>query len=1030
MARIRLALVLALAVIAAAGAAADEAGASAGDVLYLNLVWHQHQPLYYKDAGVYTRPWARVHATKDYYDMAAMLQQYPDVHVTFNLTPVLLRQLDDLAAGAKDAYQVAAEKPAVKLTEADKTFLLQRFFDANGTNVIARFPRYQELLTKRGGASDAAIAAAIPLYTIEDWRDLQLWFNLAWFDPGFLAQPPLAALVEKGRGFSEADKKTVFDQARSIVAKVVPLHKAMQDTGQIEVITTPYAHPILPLIFNSNLAAKGDPSAVLPTRFSWPNDAIAQVRKAAEDYQRRYGRAVRGMWPGEGSVGQDIVKIVADAGFRWMASGEQVLAKSIGKAGFTRSGSDVVNEADDLYRPYYVRYQDGPKVAVFFRDLRLSDLIGFEYSGTPPEKAADDFMARLEAIRARLAEQGATGPHVVSVILDGENAWESYPNDGVAFLNALYRHLSDSTTVRTVTPSEYLARYPEQRPIESLWYGCWFTPDYTTWIGEPEENLAWEYLGKTRNALAQYDLTKKKTTTPEKLAKAQDAMYLAEGSDWFWWYGSDQDSGNDRYFDDAFRALLAEVYTALGEKVPDYVRVPIIMPAAVPVSRDAEGLLTPTIDGTAAAGEWDRAGLLEAGAGAAGATAGSAAGGATALGTALLGTLQWGFDANNVYFKVETAKDLAAYGKDASLRLFLSSPQQGNGTAITPNKGVLALRAGFMVDVPAGIPGYLARFGQFDLWDILKPDGFSVASGARTVEVAVPLSVFGQLGTGDALYAQLVLAKGATDVAVVPGGPVPMRIPDLGTTKVVLALTDPAGDDHGPGTYTYPTDTVFEKGVFDIERFTVSQNDQNLVLSFSVRGPIANPWGSGIGLSVQTFDVYIDADPGAGTGARKLLEGRNAALAEGNGWEYAVWVEGWNQKLIVPDADGKPVEVAGGPVKAIVNAARREVTILVSKKALGDLDPAKAGYVGVVASQEGYPAAGVRRIREVQADAAQWRIGGAPADTNHTRIIDVAWPQGSAPTQEQFLATYPASNAPSMDALKPEDFAQVPILVP
>ena len=667
------------------------------------------------------------------------------------------------------------------------------------------------------------------------------------------------------------------------------------------------------------------------------------------------------MWPGEGAVAQDIVKIMADAGFRWMASGEQVLAKSIGKAGFTRSGSDVVAEADDLYRPYYVRYADGPKVAVFFRDLRLSDLIGFEYSGTPPEKAADDFMARLEAIRARLGEQGATGPHVVSVILDGENAWESYPGDGIAFLNALYRHLSDSATVRTVTPSEYLAKFPEQRPIESLWYGCWFTPDYTTWIGEPEENLAWEYLGKTRNALAQYDLTKKKTTTPEKLAKAQDAMYLAEGSDWFWWYGSDQDSGNDRYFDDAFRALLAEVYTALGEKVPDYVRVPIIMLAAVPGSRDAEGLFTPSIDGSAAVGEWDRAGLLAAGA---------------APDTALLGSLQWGFDADHAYFKIETAKDLASYGKDASLRLYLASPLQANGTAITPNKGVLALRAGFQVEVRAGVPAVLSAFSQYDEWIATGTAGFTMASGARIVEIAVPLSVFGQLGTGDALFAQLVVSSAGKDLAFAPGGPVPLRIPDLGTTKVVLAVIDPAGDDHGPGTYAYPTDTVFEKGVFDIERFTVSQNDQNLVLQFTVRGPIANPWGSGIGLSLQTFDVYIDADPGAGTGARKLLEGRNAALAPGNGWEFAVWVEGWNQKLIVPDADGKPVEVAGGPVKVIVNAAKREVTILVSKKALAGLDPAKAGYVGVVASQEGYPAAGVRRIREVQADSravAYWR---------------------------------------------------------
>jgi alpha-amylase/alpha-mannosidase (GH57 family) len=1014
--RTRLALALALVVRTAVGAAADVAAkgdiaAPSGDVLYLNLVWHQHQPLYYKDAGVYTRPWARVHATKDYYDMAAMLQQYPDVHVTFNLTPVLIRQLDDLAAGTKDAYQVAAEKPAAKLTDADRLFILQRFFDANWTNVIARFPRYQELLTKRGGSTDAAIAAAVPRFTEQDFLDLQVWFNLAWFDPDFLSAQPLKALVDKGRGFTESDKKIVFDKAREVVGKVIPLHKALQEKGQIEVITTPYAHPILPLIYASDFAAKGDPSAALPTRFSWPNDAIAQVKKAVEVYRQHFGRAPRGMWPGEGSVGQDIVKMVADNGFRWMASGEQVLAKSIGKAAFTRSSRDVVSEADDLYRPYYVQHANGPKVAVFFRDLRLSDLLGFEYSGTPGEAAADDFMARLEAIRARLAEQGAAGPHVVSVILDGENAWENYPNDGKAFLNALYRKLSEATTVRTVTPSEYLAKFPEQRTIDSLWYGCWFTPDFTTWIGEPEENLAWEYLGRTRTALGQYDLYKKKTTTPEKLAKALDAMYLAEGSDWFWWYGTDQDSGNDRYFDDAFRALLKEVYVALGEPVPDYVRVPIIQPAAVQGSKEAEGLFSPTVDGAAAAGEWGRAGLL-------------------APTSDHLAGIRWGFDADRVYFSIETAKDLAAYGKGAALQLYLSSPLQANGTAITPRKGVLSLRAGFVVDVPAGGAAVLRAFNQFDEWKDLKPAGFAAAAGARTVEIAVPLSVFGELGTGDALYAQVVLSRPGADIAFAPGGPLTLRLPDLGTTKPVLTIADPAGDDHGPGGYTYPTDTVFEKGVFDIERFSVSQNDQNLVLQFTVAGPVANPWNSGIGLSVQTFDVYIDVDPGAGTGSRRLLEGRNASLANGNGWEYAVWVEGWHQKLIVPDANGKPVEVAGSPVKVIVNAAKREVTILVSKKALAGLDPLKAGYVGVLASQDGYPAAGVRRIREVLAASAQWRIGGAPADTNHTRILDVAWPAEATPVQEQFLSAYPASQESGMDALGPDDFAQVPMLAP
>lgn len=228
----------------------------AEDVLYLNLMWHQHQPLYYKDEnGVYTRPWVRVHATKDYYDMAYLVSQYPNVHVTFNLTPVLLRQLEDFVNnGAKDLYWVMTEKPANQLSEDDKRFILQRFFDANWDKLIGRYPRYKELLEKRGGTDAEAIQNALTTFTEQDFRDLQIWWNLVWFDPMFLNQPPLKDLVEKGRNFSEEDKEIIFREARRIMAETVPLHRKLQEAGQIEVTTTPYAHPILPLLIDGLLA--------------------------------------------------------------------------------------------------------------------------------------------------------------------------------------------------------------------------------------------------------------------------------------------------------------------------------------------------------------------------------------------------------------------------------------------------------------------------------------------------------------------------------------------------------------------------------------------------------------------------------------------------------------------------------------------------------------------------------------------------------------------------------------------------------
>jgi alpha-amylase/alpha-mannosidase (GH57 family) len=1003
---------------------------AAADPIYLALVWHQHQPLYYKDAdGVYTRPWARAHATKDYYDMAAMLEAYPAVHVTFNLTPVLIRQLDDLATGAKDMYWTLSEIPADQLSDEQKRFILTRFFDANWDHVVSRYPRYRELLDLRGrDATPETIEAAMKKFTVQDMRDLQVWWNLAWFDPRFLAQEPLKSLVDRGWAFREADKPILFAEVRRVLGLVIPEHKKLQDAGQIEVTVTPYAHPILPLLYATSLDKVGDPGATLPERFSYPNDGIAQIKLAAEMYQAHYGRAPRGMWPAEGAVAQEIVKMVADAGFKWMASGEGVLAKSLSMDGFTRDAAEVVQQADALYRPYYVRDGDGPPVAVIFRDLRLSDLIGFEYSGTPAQQAADDFVRRVEAIRARLKAEGATGPHLVSVILDGENAWENYDNDGIDFLNALYTHLAASRTIVTVTPSEYLAKFPDQRQLKALWPGAWFSTDYATWIGEPEENTAWEYLLRTRKTLAQYDVLKNKAISPDALSKALDFMYLAEGSDWFWWYGADQDSGNDAYFDESYRALLRGVYQSLGEPVPPFVEVPIVAARPAAPLQAPTSVITPTLDGTITASEWAGAGRYEA------------QGGAQARAGDVATAFYYGYDAKNLYMRVDARQDWAELG-DATVGLYVGVPGVASPIGLSrfgagPGQPTLlgfnathvadvALSGGKLTGVTLATAGGSLAEPRWSEPTPLK----GAAAGKRVVEMAIPLADLGKLSVGDALRLSLVVSRNGRDVQQLPaGGPAQLVLPDLANVTWFLAVDDPAGDDKGPGTYTYPTDAVFKPGVFDLKRFSAGVDGDSLVFKFEVNGPIDNVWGSGMGLSVQTFDVYLDTDPGAGTGARLLLEGRDAALEKGNGWDYAVWVEGWGQKVLRPDPNGRPVEMSGENVKMVVDAAQRAVTLRVPLRLFGaQADPARWGYAAALLSQDGFPAAGVRRVRDVLPQAAQWRMGGGPADTNHTRIVDLAWPADASPSQPQILSKYPSSQA-NPTSLTPDDFAQVPLL--
>lgn len=991
--------------------------------LYLAIIWHQHQPLYYKDpqTGVYAKPWVRAHATKDYYDMCAMLQSYPKIKATFNLTPSLLKQLQDFVEqGAKDYYWVLAEKPASELTIEEKGYILRRFFDANPTNVIGRFPRYKALMAKRGSVdSDADLAAAIERYSEQDFRDLQVWFNLAWFDPDFLATEPLKNLVDKGENFSEEDKTILFNEVRRVMAMVIPIHKQLQDAGQIEVTMTPYTHPILPLLYDTNLAKIGMPDASLPTRFSFPNDAIAQVQKGVERYRQIFGRDPRGMWPAEGAVAQQIVKIVSDAGIVWMASGEQVLAKSIGLESFTRDANDVVQQADQLYRPYYVREGDGRPVGMVFRDLTISDMIGFRYSGMDGAVAAKDFMARLRAAKNRLKQEGATGPHLLTVLLDGENAWEYYKNDGKKFLHEMYRLLSEATDIVTITPSEYLAKFPDQRAIETLWAGCWFTPDYSTWIGEDEENTAWEYLLRVRNRLIHVQ----NKLSPEALNKALEAMYAAEGSDWFWWYGADQTVADEGSFDIQFRQTLMDVYAAIGEPIPDFLYVPIMPAQSPPPARAIAGMFTPTIDGVADDVEWADAGYYDE------------SGGAMARADDTIKSLYYGFDKKNIYLRVDGRSPWATFAEDLSVSAYFGVPRTKQVSSFSRYGGaeprtVLGFGAAVEVAVnfSAGQVTCAVSRPSGGQWGRGQPlDTFAVRG--EVLELAVPYDVLGELEAGDKVPIYVVVSRANTDIDTAPsGGPAMVIVPDISAITPVLVIDDPAGDDNGPGTYTYPTDSVFKPQVFDLAQFTAGYDEKgNAVFTFVMYGPIQNVWGSGNGLSVQAFDVYIDVDHQPGSGRRLLLPGRNAAVASEDAWDYAIWAEGWTPGVFKVGADGNPLQISAD-MKIVVDPVLKKATVRVPLAALGGGDPTTWGYLAAVCGQEGYPAPGVWRLRDVEPMAAQWRFGGGPADTNHTRIIDLALPVNYTPDQATLLSKYSPSQEPNMDKLTPDDFAQVPMM--
>ena len=989
--------------------------------LYLSIIWHQHQPIYFKDpaTGIYQKPWVRLHAAKDYVDMAAILEQYPDIQATFNLTPSLLRQLIDLESGARDLYAVHTMIPAAGLTDEQKGFIRSRFFDIN-PKIIARFPRYQEIADDRENSVN---------WDTRTWRDLQVLFNLAWTDPDWLAEEPLANLVAQGRDFAEEDKATVLNEHVRLVAKVIPLHKRLQDKGRIEVTMTPFFHPILPLLIDTTLARQAVPDIELPPLFSYPRDAVAQLQLGIDFYSETFGRPPTGMWPAEGAVAEEIVGLVSRGGIQWMASDEEVLVRSLGSKSFTRDSSEVVQDPDLLYRPYVVQdRQQDPELYVVFRDKVISDKVGFTYSGSDGLEAAQDFVRRILDIRDQLEQSGASGPNLVSVILDGENAWEHYPNDGKDFLHNMYRLLQEEQakgTLRTITPGAYIARFPEQPALDPLWAGSWVSPDYLTWIGEDEENRAWDYLSRVREFVEK----RKKNLDEDTLAAVMDAIYTAEGSDWFWWYGADQNSGDDGSFDLQFRRTLQRVYELMGAEVPTFLKVPVIPQTAIAPAAGASALITPDIDGLAGEDEWQGGGYY------------IAEGGVQAGPEQIVSQLWYGFDKENAYLRLDARRPWADVSDETRVGFYLTRPGGGAEqpfSRIGAGETLLGFGAHVLVEVTISSEGAAAAFLTVDEAGNYTPTDAELLVGVSgsTLEMAVPYAVFGKPDAGDVFRLRTVVSEGeARDIQAMPGaGPAQLVVPDLGLTTPILTIADPAADDHGPGSYVYPKDAVFGSRAYDLTEFAVAEDDNNLIFRFTFGGKLNNDWGAPNGMGIHTLDVYIDAAEG---GERKLLPGRNAALPEDSGWEFAIWAEGWTPGLYGPPTKDSPEPQQIGDISTlniVSDPGQNKITIRVAKKVFAEslglesLDPASWRYLAVVMGQEGYPSGGVWRIRDVNVEAAQWRFGGAPDDTNHTRIIDVARPAGATPTQEEMLSSYPPSQEANMDMLGPDDFAQLQMI--
>jgi alpha-amylase/alpha-mannosidase (GH57 family) len=544
----------------------------------LALLWHMHQP-YYEDlaTGEHILPWVRLHATKDYWGMVALLQEFPGVHVTFNLVPSLLVQIEAFAdERANDRHLLIGLKPADLLTSVERSFLIANGFHAPVERAIRPNPRYAELYEKRRDPQ---------AFTVDDLRDLQVWHKLVWIDPDWLANDArLRALVDKGHDFSEEDKLVLRRVELELLRGVIPAYRQAAESGRVELTTSPFYHPILPLLCDTDTHFRAHPHSELPHGlFRYPEDARTQLQRAIELHTRMFGTPPNGVWPSEGSVSDAVVELLHENGVSWAATDEEILARSLERR----------LTATDLYRPYAVG-RGG--LRMLFRDHQLSDLIGFAYQSWDAEAAVADFLGKVRDAGRRFAPgaEDASGevPTVV-VILDGENAWEHYAGGGRPFLRALYRELQAAKDIRTVTMS-VAAGSGLARPLPTIFPGSWINGDFYIWAGHRDDHRAWGQLAAARRLYDEH----KDRVEPDARQRALEELLIAEGSDWFWWYGDDHSSDHDREFDDLFRRHVRNVYRALGQPAPDELHVTNISTEVVSEGRIALGVLTsPRMDG-------------------------------------------------------------------------------------------------------------------------------------------------------------------------------------------------------------------------------------------------------------------------------------------------------------------------------------------------------------------------------------------------------------------------------------------------
>ena len=717
--------------------------------LSLAIYWHMHQPVYELE-GTYLMPWVRLHAIKDYLDMALFLEKFPKLKLNFNIVPALLDAIIDYTDnGLTDIHAELSAVDADTLTDEEKAFVLNNFFSSKFETMIYRSENYKNLYQKRF-SKDVVV---LEDFSSQEISDLMALFNLVWIDPiHYERYPRLKDLWNKQYNYSKEDRIEIINIHLQIMKEIIPTYKKYIQSGRIELTTSPYYHAILPILADMKNSVKNTLTTEgLPQSLDMLDDAKLQIKKGLDRIEEIFGVRPKGIWPPELCLGAKTLNLLAKEGIKWTISDEGVLANSI-NFDFVRDFKGNLDDPYHLLKVYSYKTKDS-EIDVIFRDRSIPHLINFEYAGINPQMAAGDLYEKIKLIQNKLVVS-PDKTHLLTIALDCENCWENYQNDGIDFLENVYSYIENDDSLSTVLISDYVEKDEHKKELKKIYSGSWIDQTFQFWIGEAEKNKAWAYLKKTKDDLDKYI---KEHKLNQKINFAKRELLIAEGSDWFWWYGEPNYSGQDFIFDYMFRERLKNVYLILGIEYPEYLDKTLITAVEVPFKHPQHSI-TPRMDGLyKSVDDWYNSGSI------------SMLDGPVFRENKIVDKINFGCDKNNIYFRLHVNKGSGEISFIDRINQFYIYTRNATNIGLrayirliskTDNPYPILLER-FEHEIALTIvkdtlyPPRLATVLHPNLWTLDNPEGISIVNN-DVIDVTIP---FDKLGIKEGETVEFFLAN-------------------------------------------------------------------------------------------------------------------------------------------------------------------------------------------------------------------------------------------------------------------------------